>query len=47
MEEKKNSNKKRETEVILQRRKADCSGQVTTIPYQILDNPLRLTPSDW
>lgn len=32
---------------MLQRRKADQSGQTTTVPYQVLDNPLRLTPSDW
>lgn len=29
---------------MLQRRKAD---QGVTVPYQVLDNPLRLTPSDW
>jgi len=47
VEEKKSNCKKKETEVMLQRRKTDQNGQMATVPYQILDNPLRLTASDW
>jgi len=49
MEEKRSSSKKREAEVMLQRKKPDHEhpGQTITIPYQILDNPLRLGPADW
>ena len=47
MEEKKS--KKREAEVMLQRKKPDHEhpGQTITIPYQIMDNPLRMGPADW
>ena len=47
VEEKKTNCKRKETEVLLQRRKPDPSGQMASVPYQVLDNPLRLTPSDW
>lgn len=47
MEEKKSNCKKKEAEILLQRRKPDHSGQMISVPYQILDNPLRLSPSDW
>lgn len=47
VEEKKSNCKKRETEVMLQRRRTDQSGQMVAVPYQVLDNPLRLTASDW
>jgi len=49
MEEKRSSSKKREAEVMLQRKKPDYEhpGQTITIPYQILDNPVRLGPADW
>ena len=49
VEEKKSSGKKREAEVMLQRKKPDHDqpGQTITIPYQIIDNPLRLGPADW
>lgn len=49
VEEKKSSGKKREAELMLQRKKPDHDhpGQTITIPYQIIDNPLRLGPADW
>lgn len=34
---------KRENEVLLQRQKA--AGQ--TVPYRVIENPLKLSPDDW
>lgn len=42
-EEKKNSGVKRDNEVLLQRRKDG----VLTVPYRVIDNPQKLTNSDW
>ncbi|OWF44257.1 parafibromin-like [Mizuhopecten yessoensis] len=42
-EEKKAQGTKRDNEVLIQRRKA---GNLT-VPYRIIDNPLKLSPDDW
>lgn len=42
-EEKKSSGAKRDNEVLLQRRKDG----VLTVPYRVIDNPQKLTNSDW
>ncbi|KAL7298159.1 parafibromin [Trichogramma pretiosum] len=42
-EEKRKQGARRENEILLQRRK---DGGLT-VPYRIVDNPLKLTPSDW
>ena len=39
----KNSDQRRENEILIQRRKADN----TTVPYRVIDNPLKLSPDDW
>ena len=41
--ESKNSDQRRESDILIQRKKADN----TTVPYRVLDNPLKLTPEDW
>ncbi|XP_050389977.1 parafibromin [Patella vulgata] len=42
-EEKKSQGTKRDNEVLIQRRKPGG----LTVPYRIIDNPLKLTPDDW
>ncbi|XP_046675123.1 parafibromin-like isoform X1 [Homalodisca vitripennis] len=42
-EEKKAQGAKRENEVLLQRRK----NGLLTVPYRVIDNPMKLTPYDW
>lgn len=39
----KNCDQKRENEILIQRRKPDN----TTVPYRIIDNPLKLSPEEW
>lgn len=39
----KNCEQKRENEILIQRRKPDN----TTVPYRIIDNPLKLSPEEW
>ncbi len=39
----KGSDQRRENEILIQRRKPDN----TTVPYRVIDNPLKLTPDDW
>lgn len=39
----KSCDQRRENEVLIQRRKPDN----TTVPYRIIDNPLKLSPDDW
>ena len=48
-EEKKTSGVKREVEMIIHRKKPHPTqpGQSLSIPYRVLDNPLRLTPQEW
>lgn len=41
-EQKKASGSKRDNEVLIQRQKG---GQ--TVPYRVVDNPAKLSPSDW
>lgn len=43
MEEKKAQGAKRDNEVLLQRQKPGAS----TVPYRVIDNPLKLLPEDW
>ncbi|XP_022909418.1 parafibromin [Onthophagus taurus] len=42
VEQKKNDGCRRDNEVLLQRRKGG-----TTVPYRVVDNPAKLSPSDW
>ncbi|XP_013777733.1 parafibromin-like [Limulus polyphemus] len=42
-DEKKNQGCKRENEILIQRRKDGGF----TVPYRVIDNPLKLSPSDW
>jgi parafibromin len=37
------SDQRRENELLIQRRKSDN----TTVPYRVIDNPLKLTSEDW
>ena len=39
----KSCDQRRDNEVLIQRRKPDNS----TVPYRIIDNPLKLSPEDW
>ena len=39
----KSCDQRRENDLLIQRRKADN----TTVPYRIIDNPLKLAPDDW
>lgn len=39
----KQCDQRRENEILIQRRKQDN----TTVPYRIIDNPLKLTPDEW
>lgn len=39
----KSSDQKRESEILIQRRKPDN----TTVPYRVIDNPLKLAPDEW
>jgi len=41
-EQKKREGVKRDNEVLIQRRKNDA-----TVPYRVVDNPLKLAPQDW
>ena len=43
-EQKKAEGAKRDNEVLLQRQRP---GEVTTVPYRVIDNPSKLTPDDW
>ncbi|KAL5483780.1 hypothetical protein EMCRGX_G020194 [Ephydatia muelleri] len=48
-EEKKTSGVKREVEMIIHRKKPHPTqpGQSLSIPYRVIDNPLRLSPQEW
>jgi len=44
VEEKRTQGVKRDNEVLLQRMK---TGGSLTVPYRVIDNPLKLAPEDW
>ena len=44
VEEKRTQGAKRDNEVLLQRMKP---GGSLTVPYRVIDNPLKLAPEDW
>jgi len=44
VEEKRTQGVKRDNEVLLQRLKP---GGSLTVPYRVIDNPLKLAPEDW
>jgi len=44
VEEKRTQGVKRDNEVLLQRMKP---GGSLTVPYRVIDNPLKLAPDDW
>jgi len=44
VEEKRTQGVKRDNEVLLQRMKP---GGSLTVPYRVIDNPLKLAPEDW
>ena len=44
VEEKRTQGAKRDNEVLLQRMKP---GGSLTVPYRVIDNPLKLAPDDW
>ena len=44
MEEKRSQGVKRDNEVLLQRMKPGTS---LTVPYRVIDNPVKLAPEDW